>query len=43
MVLVLVLALALALAVAGIGFEFVYGIVWCVGANCLELGVERLS
>jgi hypothetical protein len=43
----MILVLVLALAVAGIGFEFVYGIVygivWCVGASCLELDVERLS
>lgn len=35
--------LVFALVVAGIGFESVYGIVWCGGASCLEMGVERLS
>ncbi len=39
----MVLVLVLALVVAGIGFGFVYGIVWRVGASCLELDVERLS
>jgi hypothetical protein len=38
-----VLVLVLALVVAEIGFEFVYGIVWCVGASCLALDIERLS